>query len=117
MAAADSLLATRRGLAALLFLEGAGRAYEVFSSLMSSPWTIGSFGATEDKAKWAKELIWHGIGLSAFYGIASSVIAGNVWPLVGMSIAVGYMWWLYRKGFKKAQESGSTSWADGTGAA
>jgi hypothetical protein len=101
-----------RGLSALLFIQASTNALDVYSALNSSPWTAQSFGADPEKRRACMEYVHHSIGVTAFYAIAAAVIAKNPWPVIGMVIADGYMYWLYKRALDRAQESGSTSWDD-----
>jgi len=101
-----------RGLSALLFIQASTNALDVYSALNSSPWTAQSFGADPEKRRACMEYVHHSIGVTAFYAIAAAAIAKNPWPIIGMVIADGYMYWLYTRALNRAQESGSTSWDD-----
>lgn len=101
-----------RGLSALLFIQASTNALDVYSALNSSPWTAQSFGADPEKRAACMEYVHHSIGVTAFYAIAAAAIAKNPWPIIGMVIADGYMYWLYKRALDRAQESGSTSWDD-----
>jgi hypothetical protein len=101
-----------RGLSALLFIQASTNALDVYSALNSSPWTAQSFGADPEKRRACMEYVHHSIGVTAFYAIAASVIARNPWPIIGMTIADAYMYWLYKRALDRAQDSGSTSWGD-----
>lgn len=57
------------------------------------------------------EYVWHAIGVTMFYAITSSVIAKNIWPIVGATVADVYMYWLYDRAAKRARARGSTDWA------
>lgn len=115
MSAFDSLSMgseAERGLSALLFIQASTNALDVYSALNSSPWTAQSFGADPEKRRACMEYVHHSIGVTAFYAIAASVISRNPWPIIGMTIADAYMYWLYKRALDRAQESGSTSWGD-----
>lgn len=114
MSAFDSLSMSDadRGLSALLFIQASTNALDVYSALNSSPWTAQSFGADPEKRRACMEYVHHSIGVTAFYAIAAAAIARNPWPIIGMVIADGYMYWLYKRALDRAQESGSTSWDD-----
>jgi hypothetical protein len=102
----------QRGLSALLFIQASTNALDVYSALNSSPWTAQSFGADPEKRRACMEYVYHSIGVTAFYAIAASLIAQNPWPVIGMTIADGYMYWLYKRALDRATASGSTSWGD-----
>lgn len=98
--------------AALLFIQASTNTMDVASALNSSPWTAQSFGADPEKRKACMEYVNHSMGISGFYCLSAGVIAKSWWPVIGWAIAAGYMYWLYTRALKRAQESGSTSWDD-----
>lgn len=102
----------QRGLSALLFIQASTNALDVYSALNSSPWTAQSFGADPEKRRACMEYVYHSIGVTAFYAIAAALIAQNPWPVIGMTIADAYMYWLYKRALDRAISSGSTSWGD-----
>ena len=97
---------------AILFIQASTNAMDVYSALNSSPWTAQSFGADPEKRRACMEYVHHSIGVTAFYAVAAAAIARNVWPIIGMAIADAYMYWLYSRALRRAQESGSRSWDD-----
>ncbi len=101
-----------RAISAILFIQASTNALDVYSALNSSPWTAQSFGADPEKRRACMEYVYHSIGVTAFYAIAASLIAQNPWPIIGMVLADGYMYWLYTRALNRAQASGSTSWGD-----
>lgn len=103
---------TERIGSAILFIQASTNALDVYSALNSSPWTAQSFGADPDKRKACMEYVHHSIAVTAFYAIAASLLARNPWPIIGMTIADVYMYWLYRRALDRAQASGSHDWND-----
>jgi hypothetical protein len=101
-----------RAVSAILFIQASTNALDVYSALNSSPWTAQSFGADPEKRRACMEYVHHSIGVTAFYAIAAAAIARNVWPIIGMVLADGYMYWLYRRALDRAVQSGSESWDD-----
>ena len=108
----DGLAGGRNVVGAILFLQAGTNVFDVYSALNSSPWTAQSFGADPEKRRACMEYVHHSIGVTAFYAIAAALLAGNPWPIIGMVIADGYMYWLYSRALNRAQESGSKSWGD-----
>lgn len=102
----------RRVASAILFIQASTNALDVYSALNSSPWTAQSFGADPEKRKACMEYVHHSIGVTAFYAIAAAALAKNVWPIIGMTIADVYMYWLYKRALDRADAAGSTSWGD-----
>jgi hypothetical protein len=103
---------TKRVASAILFIQASTNALDVYSALNSSPWTAQSFGADPEKRRACMEYVYHSIGVTAFYAITASLIAQNPWPIIGMVIADGYMYWLYTRALNRAMESGSQGWGD-----
>jgi hypothetical protein len=103
-----------RAVSAILFIQASTNAMDVYSALNSSPWTAQSFGADPEKRKACMEYVHHSLGVTLFYSASATVLARNWWPMIGWSLASGYMYWLYQRALKRAQDSGSTSW-DGKG--
>lgn len=113
MAAMDGFkLGDNREVSAILFIQASTNALDVYSALNSSPWTAQSFGADPEKRRACMEYVYHSIGVTAFYAIAAAVLAENPWPVIGMALADGYMFWLYRRALNRAMQSGSRSWDD-----
>jgi hypothetical protein len=100
----------RRTASALLFIGASTNALDVYSALNSSPWTAESFGGDPEKAAACREYVYHSIAVTSFYATVAAVIAKNPWPIVGMVLADGYMYWLYDRALKRAVERGSTEW-------
>lgn len=102
-----------RATASVLFLGGVYVSLDAMSTLNSSPWTAESFGGDPDKEDSLKEYIAHAIGLSTVCSIISGSIAGpRLWiaPVLGAIIVNVYLFFLYRRAVKRAQERGSTDW-------
>lgn len=114
MAGGDEFLAGgtngRNALSALLFLAASTNALDAYSALNSSPWTAESFGGDPEKEKAMFEYVYHAIGVTAFYGTVSAIIARNIWPIIGTVIADVYMYWLYSRAARRAKERGSKDW-------
>lgn len=108
--ATEAVSRTERAVAALLFMNGTYIALDVFSSLMSSPWTVENFGADQSKADSARANVRRSLILSAGYGVASSVIARSWWPIIGTGTLDLYMWWSYEQALRKGKTNGNTGW-------
>lgn len=114
MAGVEDILGANTGeraLSALLFIGASTNAMDVYSALNSSPWTAESFGGDPEKAKACLEYVYHSIAVTAFYAVASALIARNPWPIYGWIIAAAYMYWLYQRALGRAQARGSESWS------
>lgn len=101
-----------RTLSALLLINSATNAMDVFSALNSSPWTAQSFGADPEKRKACMEYVYHSLAVTSAYAIGGAVLARNWWPIIGWAGASVYMYWLYHRALERAMASGSTSWGD-----
>jgi hypothetical protein len=97
---------------AILFIQASTNALDVYSALNSSPWTAQSFGADPEKRKACMEYVHHSIAVTAFYAVTAALLARNVWPIIGMTIADVYMYWLYKRALDRATAAGSTTWGD-----
>lgn len=95
---------------AILFIQASTNAMDVYSALNSSPWTAESFGGDADKAKACREYVYHSMGITTFYCVSAAVLAKNIWPIIGAFIAEAYMYWLYMRALKRAEDRGSNSW-------
>lgn len=99
-----------KALAAILFVQSSTNAMDVYSALNSSPWTAQSFGADPEKRAACMEYVYHSLVVTAFYNGTAAVLAQSWWPILGWALASGYMYWLYTRALRRAQESGSTDW-------
>lgn len=100
-----------RASSAILFMQASMTMMDTFSALNSSPWTAESFGSDPQKQKSCKEYVYHGLAVAIFYSVAASMLAKNWWPIIGASIGGTYMFWLYMRALKRADERGSTGWS------
>lgn len=96
-----------RALAAVMFMGGVYIAFDSMSTINSSPWTHETFSSPA-KMKSGKEYVLQSVIASMSFGLASSIIAGSPWPLLGTSAADGYLYWLYHRAFSRALEEGGT---------
>lgn len=97
---------------AILFITASTNALDVYSALNSSPWTAQSFGADPEKRASCMEYVHHSIVVTSAYAIGASLLAHNLWPIIGAAIANVYMYWLYRRALGRAVASGSQHWND-----
>lgn len=100
-------------IAAVLFMQSAMLTLDAYSTLESSPWTAENFGADPIKAKSCKEYLAHAVVSSLAFAVASSVIAGSWWPLIGSIVSNVYLIWLYLRALDRGKTTGSTGWANG----
>lgn len=99
--------------AALLFMTSAMMTLDAYSTFESSPWTAENFGADPAKAASCREYLWHAVGYSMAYAVASAAIAHSWWPVIGAAISNGYLVWLYLRALDRGKTTGSTGWAKG----
>lgn len=99
-------------LAALLFMNSAMMTLDAYSTFESSPWTAENFGADPNKVKSCKEYLCHAVVYSMAYAVASSLLAGSWWPVIGAAISNGYLVWLYLRALDRGKVTGSTGWAN-----
>lgn len=97
----------RKALAAILFLAASTNAMDVYSAVNSSPWTAESFGGDPAKAASVREYVRHALVLTSVMAVVSGYISRSWWPIVGMVLADGYMYWLYERALNRAVASQS----------
>lgn len=82
------------------FLLGGTYSATMFSSYMSSPWTIRNVGADEEHAATAKQLITASFVVGAGAAIIASVVDQSPWALYGAAFAgvtfLAAYWWALR---------------------
>ncbi len=93
-----------------LFMVATMESFNIFSAMMSSPWTVRNFGADEEKAAASRLYVWLSVFSNEVLGIGASLLSLNAWPFLGTSVASVYMWLIYRSALKKGMEEGSTGW-------
>lgn len=90
---------TKRGLAAVLLLQAATNAMDVYSAVNSSPWTAETVsGGDPDKEASLKRYCTHAICQTAIInGLAAFIAGDGLWPyvLLGAGAETIYMTWLY----------------------
>lgn len=106
----QSLIEIRRAFSAMLFMDGAIYALDAFGGVNSSPWTAESFGGDQQKADSCREYVFHAIGQGIGFSVIAAMIGDTLWPIIGMALECGYMFWLYQRALRRAKERGSTSW-------
>lgn len=105
-------MATGNAVSALLFVSSMSNAIDVFSATNSSPWTAENFGGDPDKVASLREYVKHAVVLTGITNGVGAIVARNVWPLLGASVACAYMWWLYERAVKRGMDAGNTGWDD-----
>ena len=103
----------RRAVSALLFMQAGMYSLDAMSTLNSSPWTSENFGADPVRAKTAREYVWHAIGVGSGYCVLSAIVAGPdyfIWPILGAFANGVYLYWIYDRALKRAQQTGNTDW-------
>lgn len=88
-----------------------GIVYEIFSSLMSSPWTCENFGADPEKARSAREYMWLSVFNALILGIGFSLLAGGPFPLIGAAAVTIFFVFIYSRALDRGAVAGSTGWA------
>jgi len=106
-------LAAGRGnvVGAILFLQAGTNVFDVYSALNSSPWTSENFGADPQKARSCREYVYHSMAWTSFYCGLAAWISKSWWPVVGLVVANGYMWWLYERALARGAVTGTRGWA------
>lgn len=84
---------SRIGVAALVGIY-ATFALDVFSTLNSSPQTTELFA--DDREESLMHWVWIGGGVAVAGGVAGSLMADNLWPLVGAVLVAGGMVYAYK---------------------
>lgn len=114
--AAENVLSSGDGIAALLFLASSQNTMDVYSALNSSPWTAESFGADARRAKALKEYVTHAVVYSMAYAFAAAAIASRKllgwWIILSATVTNIYMIWLYMRAVRRGRDAGSDGWAN-----
>ena len=110
MAEPEALLGTaRRGVGAVLFLQSATNAMDVYSAVNSSPWTAETVsGGDPVKEASLKRYCAHAIGQTLLINGLAAIIAGDgIWGYViaGALLETGYMTWLYYDAVQRGRRS------------
>jgi hypothetical protein len=103
---------TKNAAGAMLFLQAITNVYDAISAVNSSPLTAERYGADPQQAASAMEYTYQGMALSGFYCIGAALIAGSWWPILGAIPGDIYLYWLYRRAIKRAQERGPMDWSE-----
>lgn len=106
-------VATGNAVSALLFVSSMSNAIDVFSATNSSPWTAENFGGDPEKVDSLREYVRHAVILTGITNGVGALVARNIWPLLGASVACAYMWWLYERAVARGMASGSNGWENG----
>lgn len=95
-----------------LFIVAAAEGFNIFSAMNSSPWTAENFGADERKVQSAKEYVIIACAANEALGLGASMLAHNMWPLVGTTVVSGFMVVIYWRALNRGKQAGSTGWAN-----
>lgn len=101
---------SRRAISAILMIQASTNALDAYSALNSSPWTAESFGGDPAKAASCREYVAHAAIVTTGYALAASILAKNIWPMIGAGAANIYMYWLYTRALNRAVARESTGW-------
>ena len=105
--------ATRRAIAGVLLLESFNTTLQAYGSLNSSPWTAENFGGDMKKNRSVREYVMHAIGVSMVMAAASSWTAQTPVPLLGSLAGNTYLWWIYQRALRRAEDDCSDGWRSG----
>lgn len=84
--------------------------FEVYSGLMSSPWTVENFGADEKRAGSAWKTALEAAVINAVMGVGASILVEAWWPLIGTGAVSVYFLWKYKKAIEIGKAAGNTGW-------
>lgn len=101
---------SKRAIGGVLFLQAGTQVYDAISAINSSPLTAERYGADPAQAKSCMEYTYHGMALSAVYCTIAAVVAESWWPIFGMIPGDVYLFWLYKRAIKRAQDRGPVDW-------
>lgn len=88
--------------AGLSFMVAIAASMDVFSAVMSSPWSTETFG-TDATLPSVKRYVGHGVALGLTVGFVGAFLDQSPWAALGSAVAVGYMVFLYHTAVLKAQ--------------
>lgn len=108
----DAIGAVRGAAGALLFMAAGTQVYDSISAINSSPLTAERYGADPTQAKSAMEYTYHGMLLAGVYCVIGAAAAKSWWPILGMVPGDLYLWWLYKRAIKRAQDRGPVDWSE-----
>lgn len=95
-----------------LFMVAAAESFNIFSAMNSSPWTAENFGADEEKAKSCKYYVIVSVLANTGLGYGASLLAGNMWPLIGTLLVSFFMVWIYWRALDRGMKANSTGWTN-----
>ena len=100
-----------KAIASLLFLQSATYAMDVYSAVMSSPWTTETAsGGDPVKTAAARKYISHAVVQTSLWAVGAALIAGDqLWPfpLLGAGLEASYMFYLYYRALQIGANTGS----------
>jgi len=84
--------------------------FEVYSGLMSSPWTVENFGADEKRAGSAWKTAIEAAAINAVMGTGASILVKAWWPLIGTGLVSVYFLYKYQRAITVGKQAGNTGW-------
>lgn len=85
---------------AILFMQSGTLTVDMYSGMMSSPWSTQKFTKTQEDANTAKYYVSHSIIASLAFAAMAGYLAKSLWPLVGWAVLNVYMIFLYKNSMK-----------------
>lgn len=102
----------KNALGAVLFMQAGTQVYDAISAVNSSPLTAERYGADPEQAASAMYYTYQGMILSGVYCGIAAFVSHSWWPIIGMIPGDVYLYWLYRRAIRKAQDRGPVTWAN-----
>jgi hypothetical protein len=84
--------------------------FEIYSGLMSSPWTVENFGADEKRAGSAWSTALQAGIIAGIMGAGASILVNEWWPLVGTALTTLYFLYKYMTAIRIGKRAGNTGW-------
>jgi hypothetical protein len=84
--------------------------FEIYSGLMSSPWTVENFGADEKRAGSAWRTACEAAIVAEIMGVGASLLVNQWWPLVGTTATSLYFMYKYTTAIRVGKAAGNTGW-------
>lgn len=107
----DTMGYARNAIGAVLFLQAGTQVYDAISAINSSPLTAERYGADPQQAKSAMEYTYHGMVLAGVYCAIAALASQSWWPIIGMVPGDVYLFWLYKRAIRRAQDRGFVDWS------
>lgn len=96
MPSIDGFDLVRNTAAAILFMQSGTMTVDMYSGMMSSPWSTEKFTNSPVEAKTAQKYVTHSVVVSAIYAAMASYLSESLWPAIGWLIMNIYMIYLYK---------------------